>query len=299
MVGSVTVADQSSRVITLADIARVVADVKWYWVGGALVGFIIALSAGFLMRPVYRATAVVMPATARDLGGGAVAGLLSRIGGDIGIGGAESSERDEALAVLKSRQFVEKFISDEKLLPVLFAEKWDSDAGVWLETDPDRIPSAWDGWMLFDRTVRTVLEDRDRGLVTIRIEWFDPELAALWANGLVSRANEDLRLRKLQQIEARLEFLKAELAKSQLVELRTAISKVMEAQINERMLANSRPEYAFRVIDPAIAPDRDQPERPKRLLMAALGLAAGAILGLVGGLAVGYFRQQPSPPGGS
>jgi uncharacterized protein involved in exopolysaccharide biosynthesis len=131
--------------------------------------------------------------------------------------------------------------------------------------------------------------------VTIRVEWFDPELAARWANLMVARANEDLRARKLRQLESSLEFLQSELRKAQLVELRTAISQVMESQINERMLANVRPEYAFRVIDPAVAADVDQPERPKKLLLAAVGLAAGTLLGLVVGLVVAYVRRHPGP----
>ncbi len=287
------------RVVTLGDIVRLVAGLRAWWLGGAVVGLAIALATGFLMRPVYRAAVVVMPATGKDLGGGAVAGLLSRFGGDLGIDGAGGQERDEALAVLKSRQFVQQFIADENLLPVLFAERWDAEAKAWRDTDPDRVPSAWDGWMRFDRQVRTILEDRDRALVTIRIEWYDPALAARWANELVARANRELRTRRLQQIEARLQFLQAELGRTQLVELRNAISKVMEAQINERMLANSRPEYAFRVIDPAVAPDVDQPERPKRLLLAVLGLVGGALAGLLAALLFRYARQTPGEAGGA
>ena len=294
-----TVAEPTAQgVVTLADIVRVLGQIKSYWLGGAVAGFAVALIAGFLMRPVYRATTVVMPAAGKDVAGGAVAGLLSRFGGDLGLAAREGSQRDEALAVLKSRQFAEQLIIGEKLLPVFFAEKWDEKAGKWLEVDAERIPTNWDAWTYFDRRIRTILEDRDRGLITIRVEWFDPELAARWANVMVARANDDLRARKLREIETSLEFLQVELGKTQLVELRTAISKVMESQINERMLANSRPEYAFRVVDPAVASDLDQPERPKRLLMAAIGLTVGALTGLVCGLIFAYARRQPDPASG-
>ena len=286
------VADPGLRVVTLADIVGVVGQLKAYWISGALLGLAAALAVGFLMRPVYRATAVLMPVASKELGGGAVAGLLSRLGGDGGLGLGDSSQRDEALAVLKSRQFAEQLITDEKLLPVFFPDQWDAASGKWSETDPKRIPSDWDAWIYFDRNIRTVLEDKDRGLVTIRVEWSDPVQAARWANLMVARANEDLRARKLRQLESSLEFLQSELRNAQLVELRAAISQVMESQINERMLANVRPEYAFRIIDPAVAPDVDQPERPKKLLLAAVGLTGGAMLGLVVGLVVAYSRRQ-------
>lgn len=278
--------------ITLADIVGAVGQLKAYWIGGALSGLAVALAVGFLMRPVYRASAVLMPVASQELGSGAVAGLLSRLGGGAGLGLGDNSQRDEALAVLKSRQFAEQLIADEKLLPVFFPDKWDAASGTWSEMDPKRIPSAWDAWIYFDRNVRTVLEDQDRGLVTIRVEWSDPVEAARWANLMVARANEDLRARKLRQLESSLEFLQSELRNAQLVELRAAISQVMESQINERMLANVRPEYAFRIIDPAVAADVDQPERPKKLLLAAVGLTAGAMFGLVVGLAVAYARRH-------
>ena len=288
-----TVADPGLRVVTLVDIARVLGRLKGYWLGGAVLGLAVALAIGFLMRPVYRATVVVMPVSGQEIGNSAVAGLLSQFGGAGGLGLGDNSQRDEALAVLKSRQFAQQLISDEKLLPVFFADRWDAASGKWSETDPERIPTDWDAWLYFDRTVRTVLEDQDRGLVTIRVEWFDPAQAARWANLMVARVNEDLRVRKLRQLESSLAFLQAELSRTQLVELRTAIGQVMESQINERMLANVRSEYAFRVIDPAVAADIDQPERPKKLLLAALGLSAGALLGLVAGLAVAYARRNP------
>jgi hypothetical protein len=47
------------------------------------------------------------------------------------------------------------------------------------------------------------------------VEWFDPQLAARWANLMVDRANDDLRSRKLRQLESSLEFLQAELGKAQ------------------------------------------------------------------------------------
>jgi len=284
--------DPGLTVITLADIVGAVGQLKAYWIGGALLGLAVALAVGFLMRPVYRASAVLMPVASQELGSGAVAGLLSRLGGGAGLGLGDNSQRDEALAVLKSRQFAEQLIADEKLLPVFFPDKWDAASGTWSEMDPKRIPSAWDAWIYFDRNVRTVLEDQDRGLVTIRVEWSDPVEAARWANLMVARANEDLRARKLRQLESSLEFLQSELRNAQLVELRAAISQVMESQINERMLANVRPEYAFRIIDPAVAADVDQPERPKKLLLAAVGLTAGAMFGLVVGLAVAYARRH-------
>lgn len=282
-------------VVTLRDVVLLVRRLAGAWVGGAVLGLVVALAAGFLMKPVYRATTVVIPVSAKDGGIGALPGIVGQFSGIAGLSLGDSTQKDEALAVLKSQLFTQSFIADQNLLPVLFADRWNADTNEWIETDRDLIPTEWDAWMYFDREVRSILEDRDRGLVTIRVEWHDPVIAASWANSMVERVNEELRSRKLSQLEASLAYLQQELRNAEQVELRQAISRIMESQINERMLANAHREFAFRVIDPAVPPDSDQPERPKRLLLAVLGGIAGAFAGFLVGLGILYTRSTSQP----
>jgi LPS O-antigen subunit length determinant protein (WzzB/FepE family) len=44
------------------------------------------------------------------------------------------------------------------------------------------------------------------------------------------------------------------------------------------MLANSRDEFAFRIIDPAVVPQ--EKTRPRRAMIAVVGLMGGFILGV-------------------
>lgn len=278
------------RTVTLGDLVAAVLGLRWYWLAGALVGVAAGLAAGLLMTPVYRASVTVMPVSETRQATGALPGLLARFGGGGALSLGDDGSREEALAVLRSRQFTAAFIADEALLTVLFADRWDAAAGRWREADPARIPSEWDAWQYFDREIRTVREDRDRGLVTIDIEWRDPAEAARWANLLVARVNDELRTRKLEQLARSLALLRDELERADLVELRQAIASVIQAQVNERMLASTRRDFAFRVIDPAQPPDADAPLAPKPALYAALGLSAGALLGLFAGLVRRYGR---------
>jgi uncharacterized protein involved in exopolysaccharide biosynthesis len=45
------------------------------------------------------------------------------------------------------------------------------------------------------------------------------------------------------------------------------------------MLANVTEEYALRVIDRAMAPDRDDPIRPNKILLVVLGFLLGSTIG--------------------
>jgi uncharacterized protein involved in exopolysaccharide biosynthesis len=289
----------TERTLTLFDLARLLRSMWPFWLGGAILGGLVAGIVGFSVRPVYRASTVVVPVSPQD-SGGTLARLAGQFGGLAslaGLGGMQSDGRDEAIAVLKSQAFAEQFIVDEKLLPLLFADRWDAAGQSWKVEDPSKVPSLWDAWLVFDRRIRTVIEDKDRGLVTVRVEWHDPEAAARWANLLVERANVQLRERKLAEIEANLAYLQRELASAQLVELRMAISKVLESQVSERMIASGRADYAFRSLDPARAPDADRPESPKKALWIVLGTVAGALLGFAFGTLRAYIRRRGEDAG--
>jgi uncharacterized protein involved in exopolysaccharide biosynthesis len=279
--------------VTLIDLIGLVRRLWRFWLGGVLAGLAVAACVAFLSKPVYRASTTVVPVSAAEAGG-ALAKLAGQFGGLASIAGINmngSQDRDESVALLKSRSFAERFILDEDLLPILFADKWDPSSNSWRETRPDKVPTLWDAWLKFDRKIRTLIEDRDRGLVTLRIEWVDPEVAARWANVLIERANSELRTRKLAEIDRNLGYLQKELDRATLVELRQAIAKVMESQINERMIASSREEYAFRALDPARAPDLDRPEFPKKALLIVLGAVAGGLIGFALGLLRVYMQR--------
>jgi len=285
---------RSERTVTLFDVAGLIRNLWPYWLAGALIGGLVAGAVAFTVRPIYRASTVVMPVSAQD-SGGTLARLAGQFGGLAslaGLGGMQSDGRNEAIAVLKSQAFTEKFIVDENLLPVLFADKWDGATGKWKVSDPSETPTLWDAWLLFDKRIRTIIEDRDRGLVTVRVEWHDPEQVSRWANLMVERANQQLRDRKLAEIDANLAYLQGELGKAQLVELRQAIGKVMESQVSERMIASGRKDYAFRPLDPARAPDPDRPESPKKALWIVLGTVGGMLLGFALGTLRAYGRQR-------
>jgi uncharacterized protein involved in exopolysaccharide biosynthesis len=55
----------------------------------------------------------------------------------------------------------------------------------------------------------------------------------------------------------------------------------MEAQLRRKVLANSRPEFTFKVIDPAVAPDSGRYSSPRPVLVLAASLFAGILLSLL------------------
>jgi uncharacterized protein involved in exopolysaccharide biosynthesis len=257
-----------------------------HWLISACVVVCVGLAgaAAFLMTPVYRAATVLVPAEVERSGVGSLAGglgdlagLSALVGVDIGSG---SRATDEALAVLRSREFTEGFIRDRGLMPLLFRQQWDAEAQRW-RGDADDEPTMAEGFKYFNERLRSVSQDTRTGLVTVRIDWRDPNQAADWANQLVARLNAEMRARAIARTKASVGFLEQELASTVIVDTRSAISRLMESQINQRMLANVTEEYAFRVVDKALPPDEDDPVRPRKLMMLVTGAAIGLLFGVV------------------
>lgn len=269
------------RPLTLIHVFRFVRETWKVLLGAGLLVGGLGGGIGFLMRPMYRAVVTATPVGADEM-----RGTLSRVAGSLGglasLAGVSlpqgSQDKEEALAILKSRAFAEAMIRDRNLLPLFFAGKWDAGSGRWRASDPRKIPTMQDGFEYFDKKLRAVIEDRDRGLITLSVEWRDRAQAAAWANQMIARVNEQLRARRLSELDQNIDYLNHELEKTGVVELRASLYKLIEAQINERMVANGRKEYAFRVIDPAIAPDVDRYFSPRKALMAALGFTIGVLV---------------------
>lgn len=284
--------------VDLWKIGETVLRMRW-WVIASCVFFIAAFGAvAFTMKPVYRASVVIVDASMEQRGLGMMSSALGQFGGLAslaGLGpGLMGGGSAEPIAVLRSREFTEAFIKDRNLLPVLYSKMWDAPAGKWKVPDEDA-PTLGRAFKMFDKGVRTVSEDRRTGLITLAIEWTDPVQAADWANSLVTRLNAEMRVRAIQRTNAAVAYLEKELGNTSELETRQSINRLMEAQIRQRMLANVTIEYAFRVVDRAMPPERRDKVRPKRLIMLMTGAILGFVFGIFTVLVVDSYRTRRNP----
>ena len=192
-------------------------------------------------------------------------GLAALAGVDIGAGGGT-----EPLAVLKSKEFAREFITDFDLMPVLLEDMKSSD---------DKPLDMRDAVKYFDEKVRTVVEDKKTGLITVSVRWKDADVAALWAGELVKRLNERMRRQALEDAERNVAYLQKEIASATVISLQQSMGRVLEGEMQKLMLARGNEEFAFKVIDRAVPPKTR--ESPKRSLIAIVSMLAGGFLGLL------------------
>lgn len=264
---------------------------KWVIVSSIFGCLSIAALIAFTFTPVYRASVLAAPVT--DTGQTGLAGLVGQFSGLAGLAGispAAGGSPMETIAQLQSQQFISDFIKNENLLPILFADEWDAEGDRW--RSGKEVPTLEDAYRLFIEEVLQVDRDRDSGLVTVSIEWSDPQLAAKWANSLVAILNEETRKKAIQEATTNLDYLKQQLANNPVNEVQAAIYKLIENQMNAIVVATGRSQYAVKVLGAAISPDADHFVRPKRVLMIVFGGIAGLMIGVF--VAILFERLRPA-----
>jgi uncharacterized protein involved in exopolysaccharide biosynthesis len=258
---------QISRPFTLLDLWQSVHEKKITFGSIVLISIAASIAVALLSTPVYRAEAIITPV--ENDGGGSAASLLGRLGNLAGLAGvnltASGGNSSKAWGVLTSRALIEEFIRMHDLIPILFPlENPNSESSIWRAVERFQ-------------DIYAIQRDMESGLITVQVDWLNPNLAAEWANNIVRLANETLRQRDLADTKRNIDYLNEQISRTNVMELHQVAYNLIEAEMNTLMLANARQEYAFAVIDPAVPPEIRA--RPRRKQIVVLGGLLGAIFG--------------------
>jgi uncharacterized protein involved in exopolysaccharide biosynthesis len=225
--------------------------------------------------------------------GGSLGGLASLAG--VNLGGDSADPKVEALAILNSRKFIEAFIQKHQLLvPLMASKEWnalsnvhtlnnelyDSNSQQWLtdaETGESLMPTMWEAHKAF-KALFSVSEAKDSGMVTLSITHHSAVLAQEWVSQLVLELNEWMKTQTLQDTANKINYLEAQIVKTQVTELQNMFYSLIEEQYKQQMLAEVEEEFVFKTIDPAVVPE--EKDGPKRALICVLATLLGGMLGV-------------------
>jgi uncharacterized protein involved in exopolysaccharide biosynthesis len=230
----------------------------------------------YLAPDYYKADTLIAPVEDNDKNNALSA--LGSVASLAGLSIKDDTNKGVAVAMLQSRTIIEGMIKERDLLPLLYSNLWDPQNRTWKVSDPKKIPTPLDGYGLFVKRIANFDDDKKTGLVKIEVEWKSPQLAYEWANEIVSRTNDELRNRALTKSENDLAYLQDQAQKTTVVEMREAIYHLMEDELKKAMIAKGNREYAFKVVDPAVIPEKKS--WPKRAVIILLGAMAGLMLGI-------------------
>ena len=160
-----------------------------------------------------------------------VPSAFSQLGGLASMAGISipsDSNVDQVLATLQSRTFLSAFIKKNNLLPILFEDLWNPINQSWLEEIAENQPSEQRAVRLL-KTILSVEEDQETGLIKLSISWKDSNVAAEWVNDLVIKLNEQLRHKAIADSQKQVGYLEQELANTTLQDMRTVLYNLLES----------------------------------------------------------------------
>ena len=258
--------------------------------------FVLALFFSLMQEDMYQTETLLVPAES----GQAVNPMLAQLGAAAGlvgieVGGEQESQITTAIATMLSRDFTRAFIDEHELLVPLFAGRWnkaenlseirrdvyDEDTESWL-IDP---PSPEEIFKKFSE-ILTISQNQNTGLVTVSLEWSDPQLIKDWANWLVEDINLLIKEQDLEEATSSIEYLQNQLQATQLVEMQRAFYQLIESQTRIVMLADVREDYVFRVVDHAFVPEEKTSPRVVLILLISL------VVGLFSAISIVLLRDS-------
>ncbi|WP_371375326.1 Wzz/FepE/Etk N-terminal domain-containing protein [Thalassotalea aquiviva] len=247
---------------------------------------------------IYKSEVLLAPVTEQSGGMAAIAskfgGLASLAGVNLGSGSVDKTGL--AIEIIKSRQFISKFINENDLLvPLMASVDWNQtndelvldpslynkEDDLWLRDVAPPFtptPSEQEAYNEF-KDILSVSQDKDTSLVKISLKHYSPKLAKIWVDKIVTQINLEMKERDLVEAEKSINYIERQLEQVQLAEIKNVLYNIMEEQTKTIMFAKVRDEYVFKTIDPAIVPEVK--ESPKRALIVVLITLLGVVFALV------------------
>mgnify|MGYP001408701211 CR=1 FL=1 len=272
-------------IITFSKIYDILLENYRILILSGFIGFIISVPYSLLLTKQYTATNIVLIPTEQ---GSSLSSLSSQFGGLASFAGvnldSSSTNRKETLAVFRSRLFADKVLNELNLLPYFLKEDWDAEKNDWIDGKPK-----YDALELFQNISR-LEEDKKNGIFSFTVVMEDPILAAKYSNEIIALFNNYMREKAIVEAKKEIAYLNAELSNTNVVSLQTVLYQLIEQKTQKAMLASVREDYAFKIIDPGIIPDKRS--YPNRTQIVIVGSAATFVMGLFFVLVSSFYRTK-------
>lgn len=289
--------EQTKRTVNeqfdLRELILAIAKGKWIIVATTALFTLMAIIYALNLPNIYKSEVTLAPAsdsTSLNIPG-QLGGLAALAGVNLGNKGGDKTAL--ALEILKSRQFLGRFIEDNDLYVTIMAtEGWDRvsnniliDPTIYNEKTKQWVrkveppftpkPSVLETIVQFKK-IYTVNQDKITGMVSLSIEHYSPFVAKQIVDKLVIAINEEMRSRDLSEADKSVAYLNKQISQTHLSEIKTMLFSLIEDQTKTLMLANVRNEYVFKTVDPAVVSENKS--KPSRALIVLLSLFIGGIL---------------------
>lgn len=258
----------------------------------------------------YTALGIYMPKSDNSASGlsklaGQFGGLASLAG--VNIGGGAESKTEVALELLKSRAFLQAFITRHNLTAKLLAvEGWDQETDtllynselydaeneVWVREPPKGRsvePTSWEAFEALNKNIVAEYEAK-RNILKLSFTYYSPSLAAQWLELLVKDMNDFWKQKQLNESKRQIELLNDKIDEIQLSEIREVFYALIAEQTKTRLLTQATEETIFETVANVIIPE--EKSAPSRALLSVVGLIFSGFFACVISLLLGISKKR-------
>jgi uncharacterized protein involved in exopolysaccharide biosynthesis len=286
---------------------------KWTVLVTILFAIAVSVAIAFWLPDKYTASGVLVPASKSSTP--SLSKLASQFSGlsalaGISIGSDSSDDKTaEAIELIKSWDFQESLIRENHLeVPVIAAKGWsraknellidpriydlaskkwtrkfDSAAGQTAE------PSGWELYRVLSKLI-TINQDKKTGFVTVSVESYSPYFAKQLTDLLIDGVNKRMQERDRSETKRNVEYLENKLSQTNLSEMKSALSKLIEDQMRTLMLADVSDAYVLKRLVSINVPEKKS--SPSRRLIIVGGAMLGSFMSCIGLLLASLIRHD-------
>lgn len=246
---------------------------------------------------IYTSNALLAPSSQDESLSSRLGGLSSLAGfAGIDIGEEAASLSDEAMERIMSLDFfTEHFLPNIKLENLIAVTRWnqETDTLTYDESlyDPltnkwvrdvkfpkNVIPSDQEAYEFYIETI-DLSEDQDTNFVSISMDHHSPIIAKEWLDIVIKKINESMREIEKKSSMDSINFLNQSKDFSDVQSIQSAISSLLEMEMQKYMIASVNQDYVYRIISKPLIPEEHS--FPNELLICIIGFLFGVILSVI------------------
>lgn len=151
------------------------------------------------------------------------------------------------------------------------------------------VPDTWDGLRAIDGIVK-VNSNVKEGTIVITADYQDPDLAAKFVEYFMISLTDHMSSEARRVAQINLKYLEGQLGVNADPFIKQKIYNLIAQQIETSMMTEVKENFAFKVIDPPLAPDKKI--KPKRSQMVMLSFVVALFIGIFVAFFLEYLEKQ-------
>lgn len=232
-----------------------------------------------LMTKIYESKAVITPVEAP-----AAQSNIGALAAQFGVTMQQSSNVSEIVGLLKSNILMQMVMEKGKFYDVLF----DKDDLKGKNDNEKR----WRAIRLLKENMVKITDNRKENIIGISVRYKDPVVAQRIAGTILEELTEHMTKEAKRVADANKAHLDQEIVVAADPLVRQKIYTLIAQQVETAMMAAAKENFAFKVIDPPMVPDKRI--RPKRTLMVILAFVVSLFMGVLAALARERLKKNGS-----